>query len=206
VRSTTVAATEVGLRHVVLQREREVAEAYRVYGTPGAVLIVEGRIASRVAQGSADIRALISDFFDARPQPALGIGDEVPSAPIETVVGTKTTLTDVVSHDAVLLFWNPQCGYCDAMLADLRAWEADRTERRVQLIVISAAPFDATSAGLASPTFVDLDSKISATLGIAGTPMAVRIHRDRRITSTVAAGKDAVLTLLTQDATSQATL
>jgi len=55
-----VGADEHGLLDVLLQREREVSDAYRAYGTPSAVLISQdGRVASLVAGGATAIEALL---------------------------------------------------------------------------------------------------------------------------------------------------
>jgi peroxiredoxin len=55
------AFAEHGIERVLLQRERETADAYEAYATPSAVLVSrEGIIASSVAQGAAAIRAMIS--------------------------------------------------------------------------------------------------------------------------------------------------
>jgi hypothetical protein len=53
-------AAEHGIQRVVLQVEREVADAYEAYGTPSAVLVsTAGLIASPVAQGAPAMRALL---------------------------------------------------------------------------------------------------------------------------------------------------
>src|SRR5207253_6722145 len=53
-------ATEYGLTHVLLQQDREIAEAYQAYGTPSAILIRrDGTIGSPLAQGADAIRALL---------------------------------------------------------------------------------------------------------------------------------------------------
>jgi uncharacterized membrane protein YphA (DoxX/SURF4 family)/peroxiredoxin len=55
------ASAEHGIERVLLQRERETAEAYQAWATPSAVLVSrEGIIASPVAQGAVAIRAMIS--------------------------------------------------------------------------------------------------------------------------------------------------
>jgi peroxiredoxin len=54
-------SAEHGIKRVLLQRERETAEAYQAYATPSAVLVSrKGIIASPVAQGAIAIRAMIS--------------------------------------------------------------------------------------------------------------------------------------------------
>jgi peroxiredoxin len=53
--------TEYGLTHVLLQKDREVAQAYQAHGTPSAVLVrQDGTIGSPLAQGAEAIRALIA--------------------------------------------------------------------------------------------------------------------------------------------------
>jgi uncharacterized membrane protein YphA (DoxX/SURF4 family)/peroxiredoxin len=55
------AAAEHGIERVLLQQDREIAEAYEAWATPSAVLVSrEGIIASPVAQGEAAIRVLIN--------------------------------------------------------------------------------------------------------------------------------------------------
>ena len=51
------------LGHVLLQSGREVAEAYRAYGTPSMVVVdADGTIGSPVAEGSDAIRGLMAGF------------------------------------------------------------------------------------------------------------------------------------------------
>jgi thioredoxin-related protein len=54
-----------GLGHVLLQKQREVAEKYLAKLTPTAVLIsTDGRIASRLAAGADEIRALLTTVLE----------------------------------------------------------------------------------------------------------------------------------------------
>ena len=46
------------LKHVLLEQDKKVSDAYRVTGTPSAVLLTDGRIASPLAGGADAIRAL----------------------------------------------------------------------------------------------------------------------------------------------------
>jgi len=54
------AAREHGIKHILIQRERETAHAYEAYATPSAVVVSrDGTVASHVVQGEAAIRLLI---------------------------------------------------------------------------------------------------------------------------------------------------
>jgi thiol-disulfide isomerase/thioredoxin len=184
------------LGRILLQRKREVAEAYHAYGTPAAVLIEAGRIASLVAQGAEQIRTLVADFYDGRPQPALGVGDPIPELSLETPAGTSVVLREHLGSDTVILFWNPQCGFCANMLDDLRTWERNRTQSDPELLIVSSLPFDREGAGLQSTVLFDPESRAGAAFGARGTPMAVRVDANARTASPVVAGRDAVLSLL----------
>ena len=48
------------------------------------------------------------------------------------------------------LFWNPTCGYCEAMLDDLKAWESNRPKDALELVVISAGSPKGRAASRAS--------------------------------------------------------
>jgi peroxiredoxin len=55
---------EHGLTHVLLQQDREVAQAYRVRGTPSALLVqANGAIGSPLAGGTEEIRALVRQLI-----------------------------------------------------------------------------------------------------------------------------------------------
>ena len=60
---------EHGLRHVLLQEDWEVSDAYQARGTPTAVLVLsDGRIGSPVAGGTEGIRALLTRAVEAPDQ------------------------------------------------------------------------------------------------------------------------------------------
>jgi thiol-disulfide isomerase/thioredoxin len=98
--------------------------------------------------------------------------------------------------ESVVLFWNPDCGFCRAIADDLRAYEAAHDESAPRLLVISTGTAEATrSEGFRSP--VALDSAQAANAFDAhGTPMAVRITANGQIASPVAQGADQVLELM----------
>src|SRR5205823_3991505 len=57
--------SEHGIMQVLLQKDREVAEAYRVDSTPSAVLVrPDGTVGSPLAQGADAIRTLITQVVN----------------------------------------------------------------------------------------------------------------------------------------------
>lgn len=179
---------------VLLQKNREVAEAYGVVGTPSAVLVEDGRIASSLSAGAEAIRALVKRA--SAPQP-LKRGDRVPAMPMRALDGGTMDLATLTGRRTVLLFWNPGCGYCQAMLDDVRAWERERPAAAPALVVVSAgSPSANREQGFRSPVLLDPKFAASERFGIPGTPAAVVIDAEGRVASDAGIGAPAVRSIL----------
>jgi peroxiredoxin len=213
--------TKFGLRHVLLQKDREVAQAYLASGTPSAVLVRrDGTIGSPLAQGADAIRALIDKALSpaglatlamaaapaqhngngahARPRPLTpAIGEPAPDFSLPDLTGQIVHLSDFRGSRTLLLFWRPGCGFCQRMLADLKAWEAQPPEGAPQLLMVSSESVESNQAmGLRSPVLLDqAGMSVGSTFGATGTPMAILVVAEGKIASTLAAGAPAVLAL-----------
>jgi hypothetical protein len=117
--------TEYGLTHVLLQQDREVAQAYQASATPSAVLIrQDGTIGSPLAQGAEAIRALIATALKptgldtlpmaaqgngygraAAPQPPAGpsIGEVAPDFSLPDLAGQTVSLSDFRGDTTLVL-------------------------------------------------------------------------------------------------------
>jgi peroxiredoxin len=212
-------ATEQKLTHVLLQRDREIAEAYQASGTPSAVLVRrDGTIGSPVAAGADAIRALITralnpSVLNALPMAAsapgngndvdpvvLKVGEPAPPLKLPDLMGNLVDLMDFRGHKTLVLFWNPGCVFCQRMLEDLKAWESQPPKAAPQLLVVSTGAREANTAmGLRAPVLLDHDGlTIGRTFGATGTPMALLVDAGGQIASEVAAGAPAVLALAGQ--------
>ena len=204
-------AAEHGVSDVLIQQAHEVADAYRYQGTPGAVLIdVAGRIASPLASGGPAIASLVTRLVDGVPV-ALGrqasaaaarpvtppVGAEAPDFRLPLLGGGEASLSEFRGRDVVLLFWNPRCGFCQQLLPDLIAWEQDRPPDAPELLVISTGDAAANTAErFASPVFLDAASSAMAAYGASGTPMAVAVDAQGRVSSPLGSGAPGVKQLL----------
>lgn len=124
-----------------------------------------------------------------------------PPVALTRLDGTDAFLDQLLPDgETVVLFWNPDCGFCRGMADDLRAFEAAHDESAPRLPVISTGTDEATrSARFRSPVALDSAGEAANAFGAHGTPMAVRINADGQIASPVAQGADQVLELILTD-------
>jgi thiol-disulfide isomerase/thioredoxin len=209
---------------ILLQNKREIAEAYQAHGTPAAVLIQsDGNVGSFLAQGADAIRMLVGQTLSP-PSPTLRpvlagnggesgrngngngtdpayapkIGEPAPSLKFRDLSGRAVTLKKLRGRRTLLLFWNPECGFCQQMLNDLRAWEHNKPQGAPELLVVSTGTTEVNRAmNLRSRVVLDTNFQAGRTFGANGTPMAILLGPDGRVASEVVAGAAAVFGLAT---------
>jgi peroxiredoxin/uncharacterized membrane protein YphA (DoxX/SURF4 family) len=164
------------LTNVLLQRDREVAEAFQAKATPSGVLVqADGTIGSPVAGGVAAIRQLVSTItqvpkpaeatvasngliganrahdgtsisFPPVAAPQSNIGQVAPSIALPDLEGKESSLSDFRGQPTLVLFWSPSCGYCQRMTDELKSWEAAPPEGAPKLLVVSTGTVEANKA------------------------------------------------------------
>ncbi|MFN8221765.1 MAG: TlpA family protein disulfide reductase [Gaiellales bacterium] len=189
-------AAEHGLVHALVDETSAIAETFQSAGTPSAVLVSgDGTIRSWLATGLEAIESLVATA--TTPPPGLPIGAEVPSLELETLAGEPFALSELHGRDTVLLFWNPGCGYCRAMHDDIVAFEKLDDPDAPRLVIVSSGDREDTAGeGFRSPVLLDRSFAAGTAFDATGTPMGVMLGGDGRVASEVAAGADAVFTLL----------
>jgi peroxiredoxin len=194
-------AGEHGLTDILLQTDREVAESYAVPATPSAVVIAaDGTIVSAVHAGEEEIRALVTADRHPSADVVLPVhhsgaaaGQTAPDPTLRTLDGKLVRLSqELPEGESLIVFWNPDCGFCERMLTALRDLDAGTSG----LVVVSTSTPAANRAmELRAPVLLDDGFAAGTAFGAMGTPSAVRLDADRRIVSDVAVGADAVLAL-----------
>jgi len=211
-----------GIKEVLLQKDHEVAQAYQASGTPSSVLVrPDGMIGSPLAQGADAIRGLVASAIglpvlrsvpmaapvqrngngaqaQPRPQASPTIGELAPDFSLPGLAGHLVHLSDFQGSTTLVLFWRPGCGFCQRMLADLKAWEANPPTGAPKLLIVSSESVaDNQAMQLRSPVVLDQqDMSVGRLFGATGTPMAVLIDAEGKIASELAAGAPAVLAQL----------
>ncbi len=209
-------SAEHGVTQLLLQKGREVAEAYQAHGTPAALLVrPDGTIGSPLALGDDAVRALAAQALglqapapspppngNALPAPVAAppagpaIGQPAPPIKLPNLSGKTVDLASFRGRDTLVLFWNPGCGFCSQMLPDLKAWEARRPSSAPRILVVSTGDAQSNRAmGLKSPVLIDANFQVGPTYGANGTPMAVLVDGRGNIASQLAIGAPAVLAL-----------
>jgi thiol-disulfide isomerase/thioredoxin len=186
-------ASEFGLERVLVDEDGDVYSAFEAKGTPSAVLVAgNGTIASFVASGREQIEALVDQVVE---EPGLPVGAPIPELELGSVSGERVAITDLKGDETLLLFWNPDCGFCRAMHEDLLAWEMS-ANGAPRLVVVSSGDEAKTRAeGFRSTVLMDAANNAGSAFGADGTPMAVLIGADGRVASRPVAGADAVFEL-----------
>jgi peroxiredoxin/uncharacterized membrane protein YphA (DoxX/SURF4 family) len=215
VESNRAKAAEHGLGLMLLQPDREVAEAYEAHGTPMAVVIGgDGVILSPTVGGSDAITTLVAQAarppLDVRQVPSSNghrnglaplpdssrLGEPAPELVLEDLDGERVALQDLYGERTIALFWNPGCGFCQRMLPDLRALETDPPSRAPRIVVISSGDSESVrDQDIHSTVLIDADGEAMRAFGAGGTPMGVAVEHGR-IASHLAAGADAVVELI----------
>ena len=212
-------AEEHALQNVLLQDDSEVSDLYQSYGTPTGILVrADGTIGSAAALGGEQIRTLVKQVLEdrvpvpaaapkpapapaARPTPGADkIGKPAPEFALADLDGETVSLEQLKGSDAVVLFWNPGCGFCQRMLPDLKAWEEARGADAPRLLVVSTGDAETNRAqGIASPVLLDAGFSTGRAFGASGTPSAVRVDADGNVVSAIGVGGPSVLGLLRGD-------
>jgi thiol-disulfide isomerase/thioredoxin len=175
-------AEEHELVNMLLDDGRATYEAYEANGTPSAVVIAEdGTIGSWVAAGSEWIERLVEQTAagDADGVEGLPVGTEAPALELPSLDGEPVALESLRGRDALLVFWNPDCGFCRSMHDDLLSWEASADGVGPRLVVVSSGDAESTrTEGFRSLVLLDESFDAGSAFGANGTPMAVLLNAE----------------------------
>jgi peroxiredoxin len=192
------------LKHLLLQRDVDVSAAYGSIGTPAALLVRgDGTIGSVPAGGSSAIRDLVAQFLEEEagavrdsPAPAAVVkaGDSAPGFTLPDLDGRLVSLSGLLGQSALIVFWNPGCGYCRRMLRHLREWESLSVDSGPRLLLVSSGGVDENrAAGFRCPVLLDEGFSLGRRYGAQGTPSAVLIDAHGRVAHELVVGAPDIL-------------
>jgi peroxiredoxin len=214
---------------VLLQNGMEIASQYQCHGTPMGYLIDEQvRIASAQAVGADALLALREG--PATPLPANGnghaalggtrtvaetkiqrnglpVGTPAPDFTLPLLNGGELSLSKYRGRKVLLVFSDPKCGPCEALIPQLE--RQYRASDHVQVLMVSRGDEEANRAkvgqhGLTFPVVLQRHWEISREYAMFGTPAAYLIDEAGAIAAEPVTGAEPILTLLDRAASMQA--
>jgi peroxiredoxin len=130
----------------------------------------------------------------------LAVGTEAPAFELPGVSGGRQSLAQFRGRRTLLIFFNPQCGFCKRMLPDLATLPVDGAGGRPVPLVVTTGD-QALNRRLArehkvrAPVLLQEGMTIAAKYQVQGTPMGYLLDERGRIASPVTVGADALLAL-----------
>jgi thiol-disulfide isomerase/thioredoxin/uncharacterized membrane protein YphA (DoxX/SURF4 family) len=212
-----------GVTHLLLQQDKEVADSFKVRGTPSGVAIrYDGGTYGKMAEGEDNIKALLQEFTaDVEPKlpnpllevnrPHNGmafpvppkIGEAAPDLALLDLDDNMIKLSDFRGTPTLLLFWNPGCSFCQGMLQDLLIWEKEQERKPVKgtpkllIISIGGTKMDNQMGFKSTVILDDTASSYSAArwFKAGGTPMGILLDENGIVSSKLAEGAVEVMEL-----------
>ncbi len=137
-----------------------------------------------------------------KPQEPRGLplGSVAPEFELPDLAGVSRKLSDFRGRNMLLMFFNPQCGFCTKMAADLAALPIDGDDDRAMPIVVTTGDAEVNRKlveqyGIRCPVLLQEQMEVAAQFHAQGTPMGYRIDRAGRIASELAVGAEPLLQL-----------
>ncbi|MCI0334266.1 MAG: peroxiredoxin family protein [Planctomycetes bacterium] len=135
----------------------------------------------------------------------LPLGAVAPDFELPDLTGVRRKLSEFREQNVLLVFFNPQCGFCTRMAADLAALPTESDEQRAVPIVVTTGDAEENRAlveryGIRCLVLLQQQMEVAAKYGAQGTPMGYRIDAAGRIASELAVGAEPLLRLATTPA------
>jgi thiol-disulfide isomerase/thioredoxin len=139
----------------------------------------------------------------AQPQEGLPVGTPAPSFTLEGLYGETLTLDSLRSSSkpVILLFTDPGCGPCTAMLPEIGRWQEEHAEKLSIALISRGTPEEnkaKTSEHGLTKVLLQKDWEVSEAYVVRGTPSALIVRPDGTVGSAVAGGVEAIRDLVRQ--------
>ena len=165
----------------------------------GRLLVRLELLEQRVASGEG--AAPEAEAPQAEPEAGLPVSTEAPAFSLRGLYGETLTLEALRARGkpVMLLFTDPNCGPCTAMLPELGRWQQEHAGRLTVTLISRGTPEEnrtkSAEHGLTS-VLLQGDWEVSEAYQVAGTPSAVIVEPDGKVGSPVAAGPEAIRSLV----------
>jgi peroxiredoxin len=139
----------------------------------------------------------------------LALGSAAPEFELPSLESVPHKLSQFRGRDVLLVFFNPGCGFCTKMAADLAALPVDvRGDHAMPLVVTTGGAEENRKLveryGIRCPVLLQNEMEVASQYRARGTPMGYRIDCEGRIASELAVGAEPLLQLAASPAPSNA--
>jgi methylamine dehydrogenase accessory protein MauD len=166
----------------------------------------QGRLLLRIEALEKRLDSGASPSIAREPQAAgpgigLPVGELAPEFRLPDLEGETRTLTDLRAEGkpVMLLFSDPLCGPCTALLPQISEWQHQYADR-LSMVLVSAGTREEnvkkSAAHGIGQVLVQEHGEVAKAYQYAGTPSAVLISSSGRIASPVVVGADAISSLV----------
>lgn len=134
----------------------------------------------------------------------LPVGTAAPAFQLPTVNGGTRSLGDLLagSKPLLLVFTDPGCGPCSALMPDVAHWQRDHAEQLTVVLIsrgtVHANRAKATELGLSNVLVEPAGNEVASSYHYLGTPSAVVVDARGRIATPLVAGPVAIRSLFQQ--------
>lgn len=138
------------------------------------------------------------------PGPDMGtglpVGSVAPEFELPDLTGKRKALSDFRGKRLLLIFFNPQCGFCTRLAPDLATLPCDGTAGRPIPLLVSTGDAQQNRKlvkehEIRCPVLLQEQMEVASAYRTGGTPMGYLIDEEGKIASEVAIGGPAVLAL-----------
>ena len=132
----------------------------------------------------------------------LVVGTAAPDFELPDLTGVRHKLSEFRGKDLLLIFFNPKCGFCTKMAADLAALPAEGCNGRAIPVVVTTGDAEENRKfveqyGIRCQILLQKEMEVASKFRAQGTPMGYRIDGAGRIASELALGAEPLLKLAT---------
>ncbi len=159
----------------------------------------QGRILLRLDALEALSAPPETSSTQGRPR-GLPVATQAPPLRLRDVAGSEVGLEDFRGRRVLLVHWDPQCGFCRQIAADLAELQGDLKRRETELVLVSHGDAESNKSladehGLRCPILLQRDGETAEAFTTLGTPAAYLLDHRGRIAKALALGADQVSAL-----------
>jgi peroxiredoxin len=163
-----------------------------------------GRILLRLESIEQQIGRRTEPRAGAKRQEAGGlpVGSAAPDFELPDLTEVPRKLSEFRGRDVLLIFFNPKCGFCTKMAADLAALPVDGGGGGAVPLVVTTGDAEENRKlveqfGIRCLVLLQKEMEVASKFRAQGTPMGYRIDSQGRIASELAVGAESLLKLAT---------